>query len=177
MRRSRVRIAPRVLNKLNTMRTGYSDNDIKCFIAIACEYFKADLLSNTRLDSVVSIRQVLFYSLRSRGVPYSTIGRAFRKNHATIIYGHKKVQDYINIKDKTILSLYQDSEMLAKEYFNESPSLVTFSIEMRFNIYRNKFIEFLKDSDYLLPYDNEADRVQAANTIIQEVIGDATKSE
>ncbi len=114
--------------------------------------------------------------LRSRGIPYSVIGKAFNKNHATVIHGHKKVTDYINIKDKATLVLYKEAEMLAKEYFNESPIVISFSTVMRLNIYKNRFVEFIKDSEYLLPYDTKEERIAAAEVIIKEVLKDEAKS-
>jgi len=158
------------------MEIGYSEKDIRCFVDVASEYFKIDLLSNTRLDNIVSVRQSLFYVLRSRGIPYSVIGKAFNKNHATVIHGHKKVTDYINIKDKATLALYKEAEMLAKEYFNESPIVISFSTVMRLNIYKNRLIEFIKESEYLLPYDTKEERIAAAEVIIKEVLKDETKS-
>jgi hypothetical protein len=158
------------------MEIGYSEKDIRCFVDVASEYFKMDLLSNTRLESIVSARQSLFYVLRSRGISYSVIGKAFNKNHATVIHGHKKVNDYINIKDKTTLAMYKDAEMLAKEYFNESPSVISFSTEMRLNIYRNRILEFIRESEYLLPYDTKEERIVAAETIIKEILNDEAKS-
>lgn len=178
MRWLRVRAAPRVLNKLFKMKDiGYSERDVNGFVDVACEYFKMNLLSKTRLQSIVSVRQALFYALRTRGIPYSVIARAFDKNHASVIHGHKKVFDYLNIKDKATIVLQKQVEDFAKEYFNEVSNAVKFSPEMRLNIYRNRFIDFMNESEFLLPYDTKEERLIASQTIIKEVFSYAEETE
>jgi chromosomal replication initiator protein len=59
----------------------------------------ADLESKSRLTEIVIRRQVYWYYLKQHGLSYTEIGRMFKKEHATVMYGVKKIIDLIEIND------------------------------------------------------------------------------
>jgi chromosomal replication initiation ATPase DnaA len=58
-----------------------------------------DLKSKARITEIVIPRQVYWYYMKKHGFSYSEIGRMFKKNHATVMHGVKRVNDLIDAKD------------------------------------------------------------------------------
>ena len=66
------------------------------------------IYSKSRKTEVVTARQVYWRLMLNNGFSYSEIGRFFNKNHATIIHGISKINDFISVND-SYLKRYLDA--------------------------------------------------------------------
>ena len=62
------------------------------------------ILSKSRIQEISEARQLCmyFYSLQN-GI--SQAGRILKKNHGTVHYGHKRISDLLEIKDRRTIKL------------------------------------------------------------------------
>jgi chromosomal replication initiation ATPase DnaA len=75
-----------------------------------------NLHSDARNKEFKTIRHVAFYILRKyRKLSYPEIGALFNRDHATIIWGCRKAQDFIDVKDSYFISIYNKFEKPFKE--------------------------------------------------------------
>ena len=99
--------------------TAPGDVDVANFLSsIAANYSLkvADILSPSRKQQLVEVRQVVWYILyHQEKKNYTRIGRMFKRDHATILYGVKKVESLRAIGDfqisnhyKTISTIYKN---------------------------------------------------------------------
>jgi len=63
-----------------------------------------DLKGESKGRKLSVSRQVYWYYLSRNGIPKNQICRAFNRKHSTILVGIRKIEGYIDIKDKTINS-------------------------------------------------------------------------
>lgn len=61
-----------------------------------------ELKSKSRKREIVTARSVYWYYLWKRRFTYEEIARIFNMNYSTVIYGVKKINDFIELKDSYI---------------------------------------------------------------------------
>jgi len=57
------------------------------------------LKSKSRKREIVTARWAYWYYLQERRFTYEEIARIFNMNYSTVIYGVKKIRDFIELKD------------------------------------------------------------------------------
>lgn len=144
----------------------YTDFHVKSFVEVASEYFNIPITKKTRRRNVVALRQAISYLLHERGVTYTSIGRALNIDHATVIHGYKKTRDFLEMRDKDAVAVFKLANDLAVEFFREKERTSMLTEEMRLNIYYNRMKDVIEDMDYILPYDNNDERIVAARELI-----------
>jgi chromosomal replication initiator protein len=86
-----------------------SDVDLANFLASVATHHSVTvqrILSPSREQLLVEIRQCVWYILYEREKKnYSRIGRQFGRDHATVLYGVKKIHNLIGIGDRQITDL------------------------------------------------------------------------
>lgn len=65
---------------------------------------KYDLATKNRQEQECYKRYYLYYLLSKTGMGWSAIGRAFKKDHATVIYGIKQHKKWYKLKDQRYMS-------------------------------------------------------------------------
>lgn len=74
--------------------------------SIVEEVTKQDIGRICREHEVVLARNIYFHIAKDRtGLPYAEIGRSVNKDHASVIHGIKRVNEWMSY-DKTVVSLY-----------------------------------------------------------------------
>ena len=110
------RISPYVYPGLDLIP---GDVDIANFLAMVGEHHNVkvtEMMSVSRDQKLVEIRQCVWYVLYHREKKnYSRLGRYFKRDHATVLYGVKKVHNLVSIGDpqikeilKSILLIYKN---------------------------------------------------------------------
>jgi len=87
-------VSPYILPGLT--KTGKSADHV---IARVCEKFgmtRVQLTAGTRKREIVEPRQVAMYMLRSLGLSYAQVGSIFNKDHSTVVYATKQVQNLLS---------------------------------------------------------------------------------
>lgn len=98
-------------------------NQIKngCIIAMHEIYPESigikDLNSKTREKFYPMVRQVYGYLGWQHGYSYAAIGSVINKDHSTIVYSKKKVEDMLSINDKDFLKIYNTANNLIQEKY------------------------------------------------------------
>lgn len=73
---------------------------IEAIILKVFQLTKKDLLFGTRKYSIIGARQSLAYLAKKyTTMTFNEIGRKLNKNHTTIIYAVKKIQDLLDVND------------------------------------------------------------------------------
>lgn len=84
-------------NKASEIRTDNIIRDV-------CETYEielAELMSDTRLRSVVEPRQILFYILHKKlNLTSQKVAKMFGKNHATVLHGANSIKGFMEYDDK-----------------------------------------------------------------------------
>tara|TARA_R100000458_G_C8239463_1_gene218933 strand:- start:377 stop:835 length:459 start_codon:yes stop_codon:yes gene_type:complete len=133
------------------MNVQYKDNEepLSNFFTDYCEQVDLtieELFSKSRKREIVDKRMVLAYLLRtSLGMTYHDIGEALKKNHATIIYAIKNLENFITVYPH-IKRLYDIGEGCMLKH---KENLVEFyKIPIRSEIERQrKLVEILLDNN------------------------------
>lgn len=68
-------------------------------ICVLFEITTEQLESKSRKSEIVTARNFCFAYFYSLGNTLTQIAKAFNRNHATVIHGIKRLQDFIEIKD------------------------------------------------------------------------------
>lgn len=76
-----------------------------------------DFKSNTRAKFYPMVRQVYGYFGWKYNYTYAAIGDLIKKDHSTIIYSKKKVEDMLSIKDKKYTEIFNIAENLINEKY------------------------------------------------------------
>ena len=71
-----------------------------------------NLKSKSRNTEIVVPRQVYWFYLKSQKYNFCEIGRLFGKSHGTIIFGVKRIQNLIDIKDLYIEKYLKAVELI-----------------------------------------------------------------
>ena len=66
-----------------------------------------DILGDSRWQDIVDIRHVYWFLLFREGFTWSQIGRICDRNHATIIYGVRRVEGLLAVGDKEMNRIYE----------------------------------------------------------------------
>jgi hypothetical protein len=75
----------------------------------------------SRIQSVVTARQCLFFILRQKyKMKYNTIGWLAEKNHATIIHANKNVRSLLDIRDTYTIDSLEQWASVFKSIFEHS---------------------------------------------------------
>ncbi|MDO4541619.1 MAG: chromosomal replication initiator protein DnaA [Bacillota bacterium] len=78
---------------------------LEVILQVTAQYFKTksdDLKSSKRSNTVAFPRQIAMYLARElTDMTYDDIGREFKKDHSTIMYGHDKIAKAIETEQKT----------------------------------------------------------------------------
>lgn len=101
------------------------DVNIANFLATVAAHYNLsipELIGRKRVRELVEIRQCMWHVLYEREKKsYAHIGRFFDRDHATVLYGVKKVQDLLSLRDrqmiaqrKDIVNLYQNVRRYGK---------------------------------------------------------------
>jgi len=83
-----------------------NESKIKLATKIVSDYFRLkpeQLRHNSRLKELAKARQIIVYILREAhgmNISYAEIGRYFGRNHSTMIYAHRTIQDITAIIKK-----------------------------------------------------------------------------
>jgi hypothetical protein len=90
--------------------------DFKCLVKIIKKHYKANPLQDTRLRKVVEARAIGYKVIqKTHNMSLSKIGRLFKKDHATVIYGLKtfeylyKTEPFFKFSYNNILAEYQET--------------------------------------------------------------------
>ena len=91
-----------------------------------------DVSQKTRIASVVTARQCLFFILRQKyKMKYSVIGWLSEKNHATVIHANNNVKSLLEIRDTYTLNSIEEWASVFKAVFgNSKVARETFVMEM-----------------------------------------------
>lgn len=66
-----------------------------------------------RTETMVMVRQILmFLLLKNERLYYSEIGRFLNKDHSTVMWGVKKVENYIDVEDFRFMRVYNNFKHL-----------------------------------------------------------------
>lgn len=87
-------VSPYILPGLT--KTGKTAEHI---IARVCEKFgmtREQLTAGTRKREIAEPRQVAMYLLRSLGLSYAHIGSIFNKDHSTVVYATKHIENLLS---------------------------------------------------------------------------------
>tara|TARA_R110000868_G_scaffold333511_1_gene594323 strand:- start:323 stop:751 length:429 start_codon:yes stop_codon:yes gene_type:complete len=106
-------------NDLNDLTLDeYSNIIYKSLIENYSEYANCKSLGeNIRKQELVMHRQLFFYIAYHAGIATkSRLGRYIGRDHATVIDGIKKVQNYLDSNDKVFLKIYNKVTKNIKEY-------------------------------------------------------------
>ncbi len=77
------------------------------------------IMSKTRVESVARSRQIIFFLARSlKKLPYERIGKAFGKDHGTIMYGYQRIQD-LSESDPGFGSMVSELSQRCESRFND----------------------------------------------------------
>lgn len=86
--------------------------DTYAFISRVADKFHTNvstLFSPTREQKVVEVRQCVWHVLYTHEKKnYSALGRYFSRDHATVLYGVKKVHSMLRIGDQQISTIHKD---------------------------------------------------------------------
>ncbi len=78
---------------------------------------KYNLINNDRYRDYVIARQYVFFLLRKiMKLTYKSIGEIFGKDHATVIYGIKKTQEKLEVRDSLLLEVKPQIDHLFEIY-------------------------------------------------------------
>jgi chromosomal replication initiator protein len=96
-------ITPQMVNNLLTITNGKEGK--KPIVRIVADYFNLspeELIGKQRTKKIVSARQIAMYLIRQEnGYSFTEIGKELGdRNHATILYGYKKITDELNINQQ-----------------------------------------------------------------------------
>ena len=90
--------------------------DFKCLVKIIKKHYKANPMQDTRLRKVVEARAIGYKVIqKTHNMSLSKIGRLFKKDHATVIYGLKtfeylyKTEPFFKFSYNNVLSEYQET--------------------------------------------------------------------
>jgi chromosomal replication initiation ATPase DnaA len=76
--------------------------DYARLVKAVCElagFSKEELLSSQRTQRLALWRMVLFYILRKQGATFQEVGNYFNRNHATVIYGCRRIEELAHDKE------------------------------------------------------------------------------
>jgi hypothetical protein len=150
------------------MSYDYRPSKVSDFAMSISNYYSVDLFSKNRAQTIVDIRQALFFVLRRRPITYQTIAGVFGKNHSSVIHGVKVVKSYIDIGDARTMALVRSIDHLATNFFNER-GIDSIDPLIREDAFILRFEEFLHENRNLLPFLTEKVRRRKYNKITQEV--------
>ncbi len=68
-------------------------------VCVAFSITPGQMMEKTRRHKIVIPRNTAMYLLRIKGFGASEIGRIFNKDHSTVIYASKSIQNLIDTKD------------------------------------------------------------------------------
>ena len=95
----------------NNNRTGFNKNYLE-HASVIFEVSQKKIKSNSRERKLVWIRYALYNYLKTVGsMTLTEIGKVFNRDHATVIHGIKKHNDFINWNDREYIEM--------NNYFNE----------------------------------------------------------
>lgn len=110
------------------MKGSNSNLTVKIVCDEVCRQFNLTmelLFSSARPENITMPRQIVFYLTRELAkVPYAQIGKAFRKDHGTIIHGHQRTQERMDT-DARFKSVVENLRATCKaklESSNEQPA-------------------------------------------------------
>lgn len=99
------------------MQIYISSEVIEALINKYNEIYHVDLMSKTRIRSVVTARNCFYFILKTQyGITYQDIGRIFDKNHATIIHGVRSTRNLLDIGDRDTENIFPKVVDLFREY-------------------------------------------------------------
>lgn len=150
------------------MNLQYSASRMQTLGIAISDYYRVDIFSSTRKGVVVNLRKASYYVLRRRGITFSSIAVVFNKNHASIMHGAKSCANLLEVRDQDMRKYVDVIELIANEIFQETET-DNMRPEMRLNIYRLKFMDFLAEQDNLLPSFNLGERKMMSRKIFNEV--------
>jgi uncharacterized membrane protein YheB (UPF0754 family) len=117
------------------------------------------LESRTRKKEVVNTRQVLMYIMWQNKITLSTIGAAFRKDHATVIHARKTVMRDLEMGYNPTTSIYEKSKARVDESIltgteEETKRFLTLAEQLEVTKKRAKFREqqAVKDAERVVSY-------------------------
>lgn len=74
-----------------------------------------EMIGETRKQPIASYRQVLIWFLWNEGVPLDGITETTGRDRTTILYAVKRVDDLIQVRDKSTINLISRINLLKKE--------------------------------------------------------------
>lgn len=98
--------------------------DFAAIMSIVCGkagMMPQEVLSRTRDMRACNARHVVSYLMRQRGHSFSRIGRCLRRNHATVIYGIRTIEDAVRVRHGygELLTLFDASRKEWTRYVSE----------------------------------------------------------
>ena len=80
-------------------------------LANSLGYSYDDFMARPRSWRVSMARQAVWYLLyRDHRITFEDIGRLFGLNYSTVIYGVKKIKDYVSIQEPHVLQLLERAD-------------------------------------------------------------------
>jgi chromosomal replication initiation ATPase DnaA len=104
--------------------SGYNNDDLEILINVVCDYYSIsidDIKRKVRTMDILNARRIFCYLSRvltSNSLKF--IGRRVNLDHSTVLHQFKKVNDWIDIKDKQII---KEVDEITIEY-NKSLKLI-----------------------------------------------------
>lgn len=98
--------------------------DFAAIMSIVCckaGMMPQEVLSRTRDTRTCNARHVISYLMRSRGHSFARIGRCLRRNHATVIYGIRMIEDAVRVRHgyEDLLTLFEAARKEWGRYVSE----------------------------------------------------------
>ena len=66
-------------------------------VAASMDVCSSYITSRSRIRPIVEARSVAMYLLRKTGMSYTRIGRCFKRDHATVIWAIKNVENWLQV--------------------------------------------------------------------------------
>tara|TARA_Y100001937_G_scaffold20569_1_gene28700 strand:+ start:740 stop:1195 length:456 start_codon:yes stop_codon:yes gene_type:complete len=106
--------------------------------------FGVDITKRTRRKKYVEARAIYYGLLRDYTTfGFTRIGRSIEKDHATVLHGHRNLQDWL-VVDKRIMEIYNKLESKLKQILAENPKAFTEIKETDEDYYKAKYYQLLK---------------------------------
>jgi chromosomal replication initiation ATPase DnaA len=87
------------------------DDELKCILLDVCEASGVtieDLQSGKRFPYIVTARHVYCYIARRKKYSMQRIGQLIHRNHSSVLHAVNKIEDMIEIKDRSTIELLQN---------------------------------------------------------------------